>query len=386
MMPTLSTSRPSPISWCAATLALAACSAGSSPEPFDDSWEPYDGSQQSSEPPAQEPSSDSSASPPAASPAQEVPSAQAPLAPASQPPPSPSASGSEAPSQAEPEAPTEGETTPPSTDTDGPPVETETAPPPSTLGGECCSNGDCLCHGPVPNALTDGDGPFGTDSDRVDTGTLFFPTDAEPPFAGLAIAAGFLNTGREILDWGEFFASYGIVTLVTETGGADFPDLRATKMERSIEEMKSMDAASGTPISGKMSGRYGTSGYSMGGGGTTITATNDNTLLSSVGLAPWSPVGRGIVTPTLLLCGSTDGTAPCSMSESAYRQIPETTPKMMVVLPGVGHLTWLRGPTAPDQGGALALAFMKTYLEGDDRWKSVLLSSGDRNVTTNITE
>jgi pimeloyl-ACP methyl ester carboxylesterase len=253
----------------------------------------------------------------------------------------------------------------------------------STLIGECCSDGNCLCHGPAPTAPTDRDGSFRTASLSVDTGTLFYPEDAEPPFAGLAICAGFLNTGREILDWGQFFASHGIVTLVTTTNGADFPAVRASKLAASIEELKSMDAESGTPVSGRMSGRYGTSGYSMGGGGTTIATTNDKSLLSSVGLAPWEPTGRGVVTPTLLMCGSTDGTAPCSMAEGAYREIPETTPKMVVELPRVGHLAWLGGPTGVDDGGALALAFNKLYLEGDERWRSILLGIGG-NLTTNI--
>jgi pimeloyl-ACP methyl ester carboxylesterase len=266
-----------------------------------------------------------------------------------------------------------------------PPSTTTPNPPGSSLNGECCADGDCVCHGPDPTELTNRNGSFSTDSIAVDTGTLFYPTDAEPPFAGLAIAAGFLNTGREILDWGEFFASHGIVTLVTTTTGADFPDVRATKLGRSIEELKSLNAESGNPLSGAMSGRYGTSGYSMGGGGTTIAATNDKTLLSSVGLAPWAPVGRDIVTPTLLMCGSTDGTAPCSMADGAYAELPDSTPKMLVVLPGVGHLTWLSGPAAPDIGGALALAFMKLYLEGDERWRPVLLSA-DGDVTTTITE
>jgi hypothetical protein len=264
---------------------------------------------------------------------------------------------------------------------DGVPVDD--AAPTGVLEGECCSDQNCVCHGSVPSGLTDDGGPFQVESANADTGTLFYPTDAEPMFAGLAICGGFLNTGAEILDWGEFFASHGIVTIVTETGPADLPDLRAEKLASSIQELKSMNDASSGPLSGTMSGRYGTSGYSMGGGGTTISASKDNSLSSSVGLAPWAPVGDAITTPTLLMCGSSDGTAPCSMAEDAYDAIPDGTPKMLVVLPGLGHLEWLGGPTAVGDGGGLALAFMKVYLEGDERWKAPLLSiTGD--VTTNI--
>jgi len=356
------------VSWCAFTLTLAACSAaggGATPDDGTDNTGPMA--------PASDPAIPAT-SPPLAP--------QAPILAVPQSPPpsenSPTPSGGVAPM---------GGATPGGASSDSDPLPPQTNPPhpPVTLSGECCADGDCLCHGPAPTELTNRNGPFRTESQRVTTGTLFYPADAEPPFAGLAIAAGFLNTGAEILDWGEFYASYGIVTLVTTTLGTDFPDLRAVKLAASIDELEQLDSASDSPIAGKMSGRYGTSGYSMGGGGTTLATASDSTLLSSVGLAPWSPVGRGITTPTLLLCGSTDGTAPCSMSDSAFAAIPETTPKMKVVLPGVSHLTWLRGPTAPGAGGSFALAFTKLFLEGDERWRSVLVNApGD--VTTNLTE
>jgi pimeloyl-ACP methyl ester carboxylesterase len=270
---------------------------------------------------------------------------------------------------------------------DPPPAPLPPAPsaPEVALNGDCCPDGDCVCHGPDPIALTDRAGPFRVDTIRGSTGTVFYPSDAEPPFAGLAIAAGFLNTGVEILDWGEFFASHGIVTVVTTTTGADLPAIRAAKLADSIAELERLDSESGNPLSGAMSGRYGTSGYSMGGGGTTLASAADSSLVSSVGLAPWAPVGRGITTPTLLMCGTTDTIAPCSMAEGAYAELPESTPKMLVVLPLVGHLEWLSGPTAPSTGGALALAFQKLFLEGDERWRPILVAAGG-DVTTNISE
>jgi len=360
-----------PIHWCATTLALVACSAGGAGPNVDDSTEGPGTSSPSGDPNAEAPVS---LPPPTLRPAPPGP------APSSL----PSESGP-APAVLNPAGPPGGTSGNGATPLPPPPEATPTTPPASALAGECCADGNCLCHGPAPTQLTDRNGPFGTDSLRVGTGTLFYPTDAEPPFAGLAIAAGFLNTGAEILDWGEFYASHGIVTLVTTTLGTDFPDLRAVKLAASIDELQRLNTESDSPIAGQMSGRYGTSGYSMGGGGTTLATASDSTLLSSVGLAPWAPVGRNITTPTLLLCGSTDGTAPCSMSDGAYAQLPESTPKMMVVLPGVGHLAWLGGPTSPGAGGAFALGFTKLYLEGDERWRSVLLdATGD--VTTNITE
>jgi len=184
--------------------------------------------------------------------------------------------------------------------------------------------------------------------------------------------------------WGAFYASHGIVTIITTTTGADLPDLRATKLLASIDAIKAENTRTGSPLSGKLAGRYGTSGYSMGGGGTTIASATDPLLRSSVGLAPWAPVGENVSVPTLLLCGATDTTAPCSMAESAYAGIPATTPKMMVTIPATTHLAWF-GPK--DAGGGIsgetALAFQKVFLEGDERWRPFLLQSRGM-PTTNI--
>jgi hypothetical protein len=135
---------------------------------------------------------------------------------------------------------------------------------------------------------------------------------------------------------------------------------------------------------GKMSNRYGTSGYSMGGGGTTIASGQDATLRTSIGLAAWGGQGTGVQVPTLLLCGSSDTVAACSMSQSVYTAIPSSTPKMMVTISGATHFNWF-GPRDAGGGvsGETALAFQKVYLEGDERWKPLLLTSrGTKN--TNI--
>jgi hypothetical protein len=184
--------------------------------------------------------------------------------------------------------------------------------------------------------------------------------------------------------WGAFYASWGIVTVVTNTIGSDIPQIRATKLLASVDAMEAENTKSGSPLFGKMAGRYGTSGYSMGGGGTTIASTQEATLRTSVGLAAWGPATSGVNVPTLLLCGSSDGVAPCSMSQGAYTGIGGSTPKMMVTISGATHFNWF-GPTNAGQGnsGETALAFQKVYLEGDERWRPFLLQSRG-TVQTNI--
>jgi dienelactone hydrolase len=248
----------------------------------------------------------------------------------------------------------------------------------------CCASGDCLCHGPDPTGLTHANGPFKTANYVGTTGTIHYPTDAEAPFSGIAICPGFLNSGPEMAPWGPFYASHGFVIVVANTIGSDIPDIRATKLLAAIDELKSENTKNGSPLFGKMAGRYGTTGYSMGGGGTTIAASKTPSLKSSIGLAAWGGVGTGTTVPTLLLCGSTDTVAPCSMSDTVYNQMTGNTPKMQMTIPNATHFNWF-SPT--DAGGGMsgetALAFEKVYLDGDERWEPIL-KEGRGTIKTNI--
>jgi hypothetical protein len=216
-------------------------------------------------------------------------------------------------------------------------------------------------------------GPFKTESFMVSTGTVHYPTDAEPPFASIAICAGFLNTGPEMASWGPFYASHGFVLEIVTTTGADQPQQRAMKLLAAVAELKAENAKSGSPISGKLSDRYGTSGYSMGGGGTVIASTGDMMLKTSIGLAAFGGSGGEVKAATLLLCGSADTTAPCNMSMNVYGAIPDEQPKMMITIPGATHFSWF-GPKDAGMGmsGMYALAFQKVFLDGDERWKPLL--------------
>lgn len=259
---------------------------------------------------------------------------------------------------------------------------------PTMMGtGMCCDDGNCLCHGDVPSELSSRAGSFKTATFEMSTGTVYYPTDAEPPFAAIAICPGFLNTGPEMTPWGPFYASWGIVTVVTYTGPADIPAIRAALLLGALDELKKVTGGSGSPLSGKLSDRFGTSGYSMGGGGTTIAAADTPSLKTSIGLAPWGGVGAGNTVPTLLLCGDADTVAPCIMAQGAYGEMPQATPKMLIVIPGATHFNWF-GPTDTSGGmsGKYALAFQKVFLEGDTRWKPLLTKApgGSASVDTNI--
>jgi hypothetical protein len=116
-----------------------------------------------------------------------------------------------------------------------------------------------------------------------------------------------------------------------------------------------------------MSDRYGISGYSMGGGGTTIGCTTDPSLKTGIGLAPWAPV-TGMTVPTLFLQGDADAVAGTAALATAAG-----TPSLQVVFSGYTHFDWF-GPT--DRDANYALSWQKVFLEGDERWTSYLTKQG----------
>ena len=240
--------------------------------------------------------------------------------------------------------------------------------------GACCSDGDCLCHGEPPSAPTSSEGPFAFDSyDVSSAGCVFYPTDAEPPFAAVAISDGFLGSGgcsfSQTGDWGPLYASWGIVAMIIHTLGSDDPLTRSAKLSAGIEAFKAENQDSSSELFGKLAGRYGTSGFSMGGGGTTYSAENDPTLITNVSIMAWTPSTSGITVPSLYIFGSSDVVAG-TMGYASYQSIEDSVPKMAVTVSS-GH------SGQPGAGGGASgeagLAFQKVFLENDERWRPILL-------------
>lgn len=250
------------------------------------------------------------------------------------------------------------------------------------LAGPCCSSGDCLCHGPTPTALTSAMGPYQTTSYALaGAGCVYYPTDALPPFAAVTIADGFTGLGgcssTQTGQWGPLYASYGLVTMIVDTGSSDQPNTRGTALLHGVAAFKLENTNSSSPLSGKLAGRYGTSGFSMGGGGTTYAAQMDSTLLTNVAIMPWGPVANGITVPSLYILGSSD-TLDGTMGLTSYNGIAASVPKMIVTVDSV-----MAGQPSDGAGaiGQYGLAFQKVFLEGDERWRPFLVAAPSDDTT-----
>lgn len=240
--------------------------------------------------------------------------------------------------------------------------------------GACCSGGDCLCHGDPPKAPTNSPGPYKTAMyDIPSAGCVFYPMDAEPPFAAVTISDGYGGSGgcgrSQTNEWGPLYASWGIVAMIIHTGASDQPNQRGMKLSNGIAAFKMENTKSDSPLMGKLSGRYGTSGFSMGGGGTTFSAAKDPTLKTNVAIMAWGPTMDEVKVPSLFIFGSSD-TLAGTMGMGPYTKISGSVPKMTVTIPS-GHAG------QPSSGGGASgkagLAFQKVFLEGDERWRPILL-------------
>jgi dienelactone hydrolase len=214
--------------------------------------------------------------------------------------------------------------------------------------------------------------------------TIYYPMDADPPFAMVVITPGFTALQSSIAPWGPFFASHGIVTMTidTKTTG-DSVVQRSDEMWEALGGLKEENTRSGSPLMGKLdTSRCGLMGWSMGGGGTWIDAGKHPELKSAFSLAghdstAGGPTGVGasmIQVPTMLCAGEVD--TPIlggGMSQPVYDAIPASTPKLLYEITGGDHYICNTPASAGKALGRYGLSWEKLYLEGDTRYKKFLL-------------
>ena len=262
--------------------------------------------------------------------------------------------------------------------------------------GSCCTDGDCVCRGDTPtSASASAAGPFSTakytdgyrDGPNFLGGTIYYPTDAAPPLSGVVLCPGWVSFQDSIAAWGPFLASHGIVTMIIDTNTfLDWVDVREKALLDALSSLKAENTRSGSPLQGKLSDtRFGVGGWSMGGGGTWMATKSTPSLKTGMSMAGHHvtaggpALAQGITVPSILFAGSndTDILGGGKQSQQAYDAIPATTPKILYEFSGVDHFGF--GTPLRTGGGALGrygLAFQKVFLEGDERYRFLLLEKG----------
>jgi dienelactone hydrolase len=248
-----------------------------------------------------------------------------------------------------------------------------------------------LVRGPEPTMATAmAAGPYQvgmyTDADGIKDGaeflasTIYYPMDADPPFAAIVICPGWTAFQDSVAPWGPFLGSHGIVVMTIDTNtNLDTVDIRQGALMDALASLKAEQTRAGSPLEGKLHmNRFGLAGWSMGGGGTWLNANEHPELKSAMTLAGHNATAGGalgltnITVPVLMLAGDADtAILGLAMSQPVYDVIPAATPKILFECAGATHFD-IAPVTCGGLFGLYGLSWHKVFLEGDTRYRQFL--------------
>lgn len=216
--------------------------------------------------------------------------------------------------------------------------------------------------------------------------TLFYPENAEPPFASIIIVPGYATLESTIHDWGPFLASHGIVTMTIGTNSIfDQPEDRKDALLDALVTMKNENTRVNSPIYNSIdTNRFALGGWSMGGGGAQLAAVEDNSssIKAIIAMCPWlntltlSSSDLNHDSPVLIFSGQIDAISPPVVHANVhYNFTPQNTDKLIYEIEFASHLV-ANGPEGGNgEVGRIALSWLKKYLIEDDCYCPLLLDT-----------
>lgn len=229
--------------------------------------------------------------------------------------------------------------------------------------------------------------------------TVYYPTGGTAPYSGIVYCPPYTAKQSALAAWGPFFASHGIILVTFDTlTPLDPVASRAQQQKTVLNALKAENSRSSSPLYQKIAtDRIGAMGWSMGGGATWINSAEYSGLKTAMTLAGHNLTatnlnskGYNTKCPTLIMNGALDvtGLGGLGQSDGVYKNIPSNIPKILYEVATTGHMNWTSPSSASNDVAAIALAFQKTYLDGDSRWLA-FITKPDRNVsvwkTSNLT-
>lgn len=255
-----------------------------------------------------------------------------------------------------------------------------------------------ICRNEEAPGSYSGNGPYTVKKytlSRIQTpggATVYYPSNAKAPYSGVVFTPPYTGTQSMFADWGPFFASHGIVMVTMDTTTTlDSVDQRASQQKQVLDALKKENTRSASALYGKLNtARLGAVGWSMGGGATWINSAEYSGLKTAMSLAGHNLTavdidskGGNTRVPILILNGSLDTTylGGLGQSDGVYNNIPSGIPKVFYEVASAGHFAW-GSPTSANRAVAgIALAFHKTFLDGDTRWVSYIKRPGSDVAT-----
>ncbi|MGY4830699.1 poly(ethylene terephthalate) hydrolase family protein [Sphaerotilaceae bacterium SBD11-9] len=238
--------------------------------------------------------------------------------------------------------------------------------------------------GPTPtkSSLEASRGPFSTSQFTISrpsgygAGTVYYPTNAGAKVGVIAIVPGYLSYQSSINWWGPRLASHGFVVVTIDTTTIyDQPDSRSRQQLAAIDQVVSLGNTSSSPIYNKVDGtRTGVMGWSMGGGGSLISAKNRPSIKAAAPQAPWNSSTNfsSVTVPTLIFACQSDAVAPIASHAVPFYNSMTRNPKQYLEKTLGDHFCF---NNANATVGLKGVSWMKRFVDGDTRYTSFACSN-----------
>ncbi len=236
--------------------------------------------------------------------------------------------------------------------------------------------------GPAPTtaSLEASRGPFATSSFTVSRpsgyggGTVYYPTNAGGTVGAIAVVPGYTARQSSINWWGPRLASHGFVVITIDTNSTlDQPSSRSRQQLAALDQVATLSRTSSSPIYNKVdTSRMGVMGWSMGGGGSLISAENRPSIKAAAPQAPWNTSSSfsSITVPTLIFACQSDLIAPVNSHASPMYNSMSRNPKQFLEIRNGSHSCANSGNGDQALIGKKGVAWMKRFMDNDMRYTS----------------
>ena len=214
--------------------------------------------------------------------------------------------------------------------------------------------------------------------------TIYYPTNATPPYSGMVIVPGYFSAQSTIQNWGPFLASHGIVTMTIGTNSIfEYPEARRDALLDALVTLKEENTRAGSPLLGQLDiTSLAVGGWSMGGGGAQLAAAIDPSIKAVMALCPWldtgtlTPADINHAAPILFFSAENDAVAePVLHADVHYDYTPLSTSKMLFEIAGGDHQAANNPIGGGEYVGKIAVAWLKNFLVGDPCYCPLVLDT-----------
>jgi dienelactone hydrolase len=258
-----------------------------------------------------------------------------------------------------------------------------------SIGGSFAQTCDSITLNSIGNpgeytigSLTESDGL--RDGPDYRGATIYYPTNATPPYSVMAIAPGFVSLQSSIQNWGPFLASHGIVTMTIGTNSLlGSAETRRDALLDALVTLKEENTRADSPLLGQLDvSSLAVGGWSMGGGGAQLAAVADPSIKAVMVLCPWlksktlSPTDINHAAPILFFSAENDGISPPgSNADEQYNYTLQSTSKMLFEIAGGRHWATNDPSGGGEYVGKIAVAWLNYFLVGDPCYCPLVLET-----------